>query len=53
MDGTCLDGRSRMTDRTLYALRKAAGHHRTDYRAQSGMYPSQAGGGDSEEDRYV
>ena len=46
MDGTCLDGRSRMTDRTLYALRKAAG-------AQSGMYPSQAGGGDSEEDRYV
>ena len=25
MDGTCLDGRSRMTDRTLYALRKAAG----------------------------
>lgn len=24
MDGTCLDGRSRMTDRTLYALRKAA-----------------------------
>lgn len=24
MDGTCLDGRSRMTDRTLWALRKAA-----------------------------
>ena len=24
MDGTCLDGRSRMTDRTLCALRKAA-----------------------------
>ena len=24
MDGTCLDGRSRMTDRTLSALRRAA-----------------------------
>ena len=25
MDGTCLDGRSRITDHTLLALREAAG----------------------------
>ena len=40
MDGTCLDGRSRMTDRTLYALRKAAGPGKesSSYRLQGAIW---------------
>ena len=41
MDGTCLDQRSRMTDRTLDVLRKAA---KAVYGTKFRVYSAQAGG---------